>query len=159
MKRHTSPATIAVRIGAPALLLLVASCAAQPAAESPPPAPVAAPATIGPGMGQVVETSRDGSGLRTFQVRRQGRVYRVGVQDVGSGQRRVLVSTGAPRGLEPADAPMAYEVALQAGDLIDCGGGHPMTVDPQSATYEDSSRSTVLTHGAPAYVFQGRCGA
>lgn len=137
-------------VAAASLLVIAAGCAprVEPGAGE---GPGASAADV-----RVVERARDGSGLQQFDVRRDGRLFRVDVLTLGGGFRRVVVTQRSSRGMQRGDAQLAYEAAHAASLQVDCGG-RPLAILPETATFQEEDRSTVLVKGAPAYVFEGRC--
>ncbi|MEL6998981.1 MAG: hypothetical protein AAFP68_12030 [Pseudomonadota bacterium] len=100
----------------------------------------------------------EGSSVQRFDVRRQGRPLVVRIYNRGEGVRTVAVSARAVRGLDRADARMAYDAAFEASQQIDCAGS-PMAVDAATATFQEEGRRSAFTQGEAAWIFQGRCGA
>ena len=137
------------------LLAIAAGCAARPA---PGPDATGTADVAGPADTQVVQSTGTGSGVSSFIVRRQGRLMQVQIFRAGGGERRVVVTSRSGRGIDRADARQAYDAAFTAAQQFDCGAGQPLQVDPDSATFQEEDQRTALTQGAPAWLFQGRCG-
>ncbi len=141
--------------GAAVLLALAAGCTARPA---PGPDAAANADATGPTDTQVVQATGVGGDVASFTVRRQGRLMQVQVYRVGGGVQRVLVTSRTGRGIDRADARQAYDAAFAAAQQFDCGGGQPMQIYPDSATFQEDDQRSALTQGGPAWLFQGRCG-
>ena len=142
--------------GAALLLALVAGCADRPA---PPGLDGAGdPNAVGPADTRVVDATGLDSDAPSFTVRRQGRLMHVQFHRVGGVVQRVIVTARSGRGLDRSDARPAYDAAFAAAQQIDCGGGAPVLINADSATFQEDDRRTALTQAAPAWIFQGRCG-
>lgn len=143
-----------LRLPGTAMLLILAGCAAEPGPSS---GGAGDPGAEGPADTQVIDRTGVGSGLESFTVRRHGRLVKVDFLNVSPGVYRVVATSRSGRGLDRGDARIAYDAAFAAAQSIDCGG-QPLLVVADSAAYQEEDRRSVLTQGAPGWMFQGRCG-
>ena len=141
--------------GAALLLAFAAGCAAEPA---PGPDAAADAGAAGPAETRVVDATGLGGDVPSFTIRRQGRLMKVEFYRAGGGVQRVIVTSRSGRALDRADARTAYDAAYAAAQQLDCGGGQPALVEPDSATFQEQGDRTALTQGAAAWLFRGRCG-
>ncbi len=107
---------------------------------------------------QVLDNKGTGTGLESFEVRRQGRRFRVRVADGEAGARAIIVTARNYRGIDRADGRIAYDAAYEAGTKIDCGGGQPLNIFADSALFQEEGRRSAYTNGEAAWLFRGQCG-
>jgi hypothetical protein len=130
--------------------LLLAACAGGEAQEQP--------AAESQSQAQVLDQTGQGTQLEVFDVRRQNRRLQVRVADAGQGARVIVVTARSFRGVDRADSRIAYDAAFEAGERIDCGGGTPLRIFPDSARFQEEGRRSAYTNGEPAWLFRGQCG-
>jgi hypothetical protein len=106
----------------------------------------------------VLDQTGQGTALQSFDVRRQGRRLQVRIADAGSGAKVIIVTARSFRGVDRADARIAYDAAFEAGTQLECGGGQGLNVFADSGTFQEEGRRSVYTNGEAAWVFRGQCG-
>ncbi|MEO1490936.1 MAG: hypothetical protein AAFV19_02140 [Pseudomonadota bacterium] len=106
----------------------------------------------------VLDQTGQGTALQSFDVRRQGRRLQVQIADAGAGAKVIVVTARSFRGVDRADARIAYDAAFEAGNRLECGGGQGLDVFADSGTFQEEGRRSAFTNGEAAWVFRGQCG-
>lgn len=105
-------------------------------------------------------SSADGSKLQRIEVAGGQQRYVVDFIDQGGGVRHIVVNSLGYRSLDRSEGGLAYRVASQAADTIQCANGQGVNVLPETAIFQESDRSQgALSRGGAIWQFKGRCGA
>ncbi|MEM7509093.1 MAG: hypothetical protein AAF415_20425 [Pseudomonadota bacterium] len=98
--------------------------------------------------------------LRTVEVVGGQQRYAVDFIDQGGGVRHIVVNSLGYRSIDRSEGALAYRIASQAADTIQCANGRGVNVLPETAIFQESDRSQgALSRGGAIWQFKGRCGA